>query len=64
MNCERCRKEITDDEREFCWYCQGDLCSKCWDEFGDCGHKEVKEFYEEAERRKKAGLPLMKIPSA
>jgi uncharacterized CHY-type Zn-finger protein len=65
MICGHCKKEIpSDDEREFCWYCQGDLCYGCWEKFGDCGHEEVEEFYFETERRKKASLPLMRIPHA
>lgn len=61
--CNRHGRAIS-GEHEYCWYCHEFLCYECWDFFGDCGHPEVEEFYEETERRKKEGLPLMSIPSA
>jgi len=48
MKCNRCNKPITDDECQFCWYCQGDLCDECWDEWGHCGHSEDEEFIRKA----------------
>lgn len=29
------------ERAESCWYCTGDLCPECWDEFGHCGHAEA-----------------------
>lgn len=37
MDCSRCRRQIEDGELEGCWYCEGPLCSDCWDRFGVCG---------------------------
>jgi hypothetical protein len=26
---------------ECCWFCGGDMCVKCWDDHGHCGHPEA-----------------------
>lgn len=44
--CGACSKTIPATEAESCWYCQGDLCPSCWDEYGHCGHEEAERFNE------------------
>ncbi len=43
MKCGRCKKSLTDDTAECCWWCTGWLCKDCWEEFGHCGHPEAEE---------------------
>ena len=52
MKCNRCKKKITDEDREFCWFCIGDLCYECWDEYGHCGHSKADEMNERARKVK------------
>ena len=51
MTCGRCKNEIPEDEHEYCWYCKGFLCAKCWDEHGHCGHEEATAINEAAADR-------------
>ena len=46
--CGRCKQPP--GRAETCWYCNGDLCVKCWDEVGHCGHEEA-EIINAAARR-------------
>lgn len=39
--CGRCRKEISSEDAETCWFCMGDLCRECWEEHGHCGHEDA-----------------------
>ena len=41
MQCARCKKPIDDRNAEYCVYCDGPLCYDCWDEYGECGHREA-----------------------
>jgi hypothetical protein len=59
MNCNRCNKSITDEDREFCWYCHGDLCYDCWDAWGHCGHPEAEAENRRAYRVKKPKINLV-----
>lgn len=56
--CRRCGRKIAADHAEGCWYCSGDLCGKCWEQYGHCGHPEanainerMRAWLEEQERR-------------
>ena len=42
--CGRCGAWVTDEDREFCWYCQGPLCLECWEEHGHCGHASADQI--------------------
>lgn len=44
--CNCCKRKITIEEAEACWYCIADLCYECWDEFGHCGHIEAERMNE------------------
>jgi hypothetical protein len=36
--CGRCARAIHDpDGPELCWWCEGPMCSDCWESFGVCG---------------------------
>ena len=49
MNCGRCRKPIAEGERrEFCWWCEGNLCGPCWEAVGHCGHARADYWNEKA----------------
>jgi hypothetical protein len=41
--CKRCG--AADESPQVCWYCGGDLCTRCWDGVngiaGHCGHPEA-----------------------
>ena len=39
--CGRCEDMIPDDDWEICWFCEQELCYKCWDDLGHCGHQEA-----------------------
>ena len=39
LHCGKCGERIGKGEDEACWYCDGPLCAKCWDEHGHCGHR-------------------------
>lgn len=41
MKCGRCARETSDPDREFCWFCGGNLCGDCWEEIGHCGRPEA-----------------------
>jgi len=40
--CGRCKTPLVRDTAEYCFFCLGWLCGKCWEEFGECGHLELK----------------------
>ena len=61
MKCNRCGVAITDDTREMCWYCDADLCYRCWDEIGHCGHEGAEKL---TEIGRKGGLPSMTLSAA
>ena len=46
--CARC---AAPGAEEYCWYCLGRLCSKCWEEFGHCGEPEAIEANRTARER-------------
>lgn len=37
--CRRCKKKISDEMTEYCYVCNGPLCTGCWDQYGECGHQ-------------------------
>jgi hypothetical protein len=39
--CGRCSISLSEKESETCWWCTGELCYSCWDEYGHCGHEEA-----------------------
>ena len=41
VTCNRCQTPVTESSQEFCWYCDGPLCSACWELLGHCGHQEA-----------------------
>jgi hypothetical protein len=45
--CRRCGEDAGLDP-EICWYCQGPLCSDCWERYGHCGHPEAEAMNEQA----------------
>jgi hypothetical protein len=50
--CGRCNRALTEAEEEICIGCEGPLCVMCWDEFGECGHPELREMRKELVRAK------------
>jgi len=42
QTCGCCKKPVSDPE--YCWYCDGPLCSECWEAKGHCGHPEADEI--------------------
>lgn len=42
--CGRCEESFNDYET--CWFCLGQLCEECWDEFGHCGHERADQINE------------------
>ena len=48
MECGRCKKEVTGESGEVCWYCVSWLCYDCWEDYGHCGHLEADKANEEA----------------
>lgn len=51
--CGRCNTKLLADY-QYCWWCQGYLCFKCWDELGHCGHFEAEAVNERIRRLKRA----------
>jgi hypothetical protein len=39
-SCGRCAAEVADPQ-DLCWWCDGPLCSVCWEALGHCGHAEA-----------------------
>jgi hypothetical protein len=41
IHCKRCHARESEFTAETCWYCDGQLCYQCWEDFGHCGHPEA-----------------------
>lgn len=52
MDCPRCDKELTQSDKDFCWYCGAKLCEDCFAAFKHCGHSQAEAISENMKKIK------------